>query len=81
MSCVPLPSSGKDETLAKTYGLKPLTAMEVRKRPSTEAAKNLGSPRSHREAVVHFIDGKQSTWMMKTGTNRMVHLSTLFHPL
>ena len=58
MSCVPVPLSGKDETLAKTSGLKPLTATEVRKRSSTEAAKNLGSPESHREAVVHFINGK-----------------------
>ena len=32
------------KTLAKTYGLKPLTATEVRKRASTEAAKNLGTP-------------------------------------
>ena len=32
------------KTLAKNYSLKPLTATEVRKRASTEAARNLSSP-------------------------------------
>ena len=70
MSCASVPSYGKDETLAKIYGLKPLTATEVRKRASTEAAKTL---------VPQSLTGKQLSSLLANEVQEWCNIPGMKH--